>query len=179
MQGLALASKRRRTPSGQYSRAGEREAAPTRIKRARDAALANMGDPRWGSELGRLHLQGTITDAMYAAGVRWAELAAKYQSAIGIFPSRSASMERGALGSPPDPDSDEGRKVAKRETDNAERFFEAHAVLVNCGMLTEQVVRRACEHDEAVVGLGDLGKLRTGLMALASLWGIDYARNRV
>src|SRR5690348_5768965 len=125
--GTALASKHR-TPSGRHSRAGERETAPAAIKRLREAALRQMADPQWGTELGRLNLEGAITDAMYAAGKRWAEYAAKYQGAIGVFPVRSVQPR--SFAHPPDPDSDTGREIAKREAENAEKFFAAHAVLV-------------------------------------------------
>jgi hypothetical protein len=38
--------------------------------------------------------------------------------------------------------------------------------------LAERVVRRVCEHDEAVCGTGEFVALRRGLLALAMFWGM-------
>ena len=174
----ALAKQKHRTPSGRPSRAGEpKEHAPALVQRLREAALRGMADPEWGTELGRLFLQQAITAPMYAAGKRWAEMASKYQRTIGVFPSRSVSLERGIRSAQPDPDSEEGRKIAKREANAAERFFEAHAVLVQHGALAEAVVRRLCEHNEMPIGVGELMKLRTGLDALAFHWALTSGAN--
>lgn len=170
-----MASKsRHRTPSGQRSRAGqEREAAPVAIKRLRDAALAGMTDPEWGSELGRLYLNNVITSAMYAAGKRWAEQAARYRHVIGAFPVRSAALERGVGASPLDPDSAEGQREAARHREAMERFFAAHAALSTAGDRCESMVRRVCEDGYMPLGFEELLQLRTGLMRLVSHWGID------
>lgn len=176
--GLALATKRLRTPSGQYTRADKpKEHAPTQVKRLRDAALRGMADPEWGTELGRLFLQQTITAEMYAAGKRWAELASRYRQAIGAFPIRSASLERGVQSAQPDPDSDKGREIARKEADGAERFFKAHSILIGQGCLAEAVVRRLCEHDETPVSFGEIIKLRIALLALANHWNLTNGRN--
>ncbi len=52
-----------REPNGRRSRVLTRSApqfAPTEVKRLRDAALAGMQNPEWGSELGRLLLAGKL-----------------------------------------------------------------------------------------------------------------------
>ncbi len=157
-----------RTPSGQLSRAGrEREFPPTQVKRLRDAAMAGLRDPEWGTELGRLYLEGTITASMYAAGKDWREKAAKYVKSLGHFPVRTILPEshRGSL--PPDPDTAEGQKQARREADAMERFFEAHHVLISAGKLAEATVRALCEHNEGPCGMAELIALRNGLSALA------------
>lgn len=157
-----------RTPSGQLSRAGrEREFPPTQVKRLRDAAMAGLRDPEWGTELGRLYLDGTITAAMYAAGKDWREKAAKYVNSLGHFPVRSILVEGRGGSLPPDPDSLEGQKRARREADAMERFFEAHHVLLYAGKMAEATVRRLCEHDEGPCGMAELMALRRGLSALA------------
>jgi hypothetical protein len=157
-----------RTPSGQLSRAGrEREFPPTQVKRLRDAAMAGLRDPEWGTELGRLYLEGTITATMYAAGKDWREKAAKYVSTLGHFPVRTILVEGRGGSLPPDPDTEEGRKRARREADAMERFFEAHHVLLSAGKLAETAVRRLCEHDEGPCGMAELIALRNGLSALA------------
>jgi hypothetical protein len=157
-----------RTPSGQLSRAGrEREFPPTQIRRLRDAAMAGLRDPEWGTELGRLYLEGRITASMYAAGKGWREKAARYVSTLGHFPVRTILPDehRGSL--PPDPDTVEGQKRARREADAMERFFEAHHVLLSAGKMAEASVRRLCEHNEGPCGMAELIALRNGLAALA------------
>ncbi|MCC6889627.1 MAG: hypothetical protein IT536_13920 [Hyphomicrobiales bacterium] len=162
-----------RTPSGQLSRAArEREFPPAQIKRLRDAALAGLRDPQWGTELGRLYLQGTITASMYAAGKDWREKAARYVKSLNHFPVRSVRLEGRAGGLAPDPDTVEGRRQAKREADAMERFFEAHHVLLSAGKLAEHAVRRLCEHDEGPCGMAELMALRNGLAALAQHRGL-------
>lgn len=157
-----------RTPSGQLSRAGrEREFPPTQVKRLRDAAMAGLRDPEWGTELGRLYLEGTITATMYAAGKEWREKAAKYVDTLGHFPVRTILAEGRGGSLPPDPDTEEGRKRARREAGAMERFFEAHHVLLSAGKLAEATVRRLCEHNEGPCGMAELIALRNGLSALA------------
>jgi len=149
-----------------------REDAPTQVRRLREAALAGMADAQWGTELGRLNLTGQISDAMYAAGKKWAELAAKYHGSIGVFPVRSTTGEMGRGSSPPDPDSDEGQRVAKREREGAERFFEADKILVDCGPGVRIAVRRLCEDNEAPCLFDELVHVRFGLMSLVSHWDL-------
>ena len=70
----------KREPNGkpQRERSGP---SPTEISRLRDAALAGMKDPIWGTQLGILHLSGKLTTSQLAAGKRWAELARDYSAA--------------------------------------------------------------------------------------------------
>jgi hypothetical protein len=152
-----------RFPSGKL----RREPPPVMVRRLRDAALAGLRDPEWGTELGRLYLEGTITATMYAAGKAWRDKAARYVRAINSFGVRSPVLEQGRAGSPPDPDSETGREQARREANDMERFFEAHAILLSAGRLAEATVRRLCEHDEGPCGHAELIALRNGLSALA------------
>lgn len=168
--GTGMASKFKREPNGRRQR--ERETAPTQVKRLRDAALLGMKDPEWGTELGRLFLNNAITPAMYAAGKRWREQVAIYHSAIGVFPVRTAGVEIGRGGSPVDPDSPDGRKIAQREADGAERFFAAHAALMATDAMSERAVRNICEHNIMVEGFDELMKLRKGLLALVAHWDL-------
>jgi hypothetical protein len=158
-----------REPNGRHQRES-REASPTEVRRLRDAALRGMRDPEWGTELGRLFLQREITAAMYAAGRRWAQDAAKWRHAIGAFPVRTAAFERGHS-HPPDPDSPQGQEQAKRDRDAAERFFDAQAVLVATGSGAERAVQALCERDEAPTFV-DLICARAGLSALATHYGL-------
>ena len=158
-----------RTPSGQLSRSGrEREFPPAQVKRLRDAAMAGLRDPEWGTELGRLYLEGTITASMYAAGKDWREKAARYVDTLGHFPVRTILLEGRGGSMPPDPDTPEGQKRARREADAMERFFEAHHVLLSAGKMAEATVRRLCEHNEGPCGMAELIALRNGLSALAA-----------
>lgn len=170
MHGTTGMASKHREPNGRHQR--EKSPAPTQVKRLRDAALAGMTQPEWGTELGRLFLNDVITDAMYAAGKRWREWAATFHKAIGVFPVRSASPQTGRAGSPPDPDSPEGQKIARRESDAAERFFAAHAALTAAGAREERIVRALCERNEAPCGFEELMRLRKGLLALVSHWDL-------
>lgn len=157
-----------REPSGRPQR--HRELAPSEVRRLRDAALCGLKDAEWGTELGRLYLTGAITETMYGAGKRWAEVASRYQAAIGIFPVRGPALERGARGANPDPDSDEGHKIARKEREAIEQFFAAHAVLLATG--AELLVRRLCELNDAPSGPREYGAVKRGLEALAAHWAL-------
>lgn len=159
-----------REPSGRPQR--ESEYSPAHIKRARDEHMRKMGDPIYGTEIGRLRLENCITEDMYKAGLRWGEHAHKYRSSIGLFPARSAKLELASHATDTDPDSEEGQKVARRDANAAEAFFEAHSVLLTAGRLTESTVRRVCEDDEILVGLLEYTALRAGLSALAQHYGL-------
>lgn len=157
-----------REPNGRIQR--ERETAPAEIRRLREAALAGLRDPLWGTELGRLYLEGKITESQMAAGKKWMALAAQFKQAIQSpmeFPEM-ANFDRTKGGSS-DPDSDAGRAQAQFHRDVAERFREAHACLL---MLSgaESVVRSVCERDQAPVGYQALKALAFGLSVLVDHW---------
>lgn len=162
-----------REPNGRAHRHGrpQRETAPTQVRRLMDAALADVLDPKWGTELGRLLLTGAITPEMYSAGERWTEAASKYRKAIGIFPIKSTSAEPSPRSHQPDPDSEEGRKLAQREANAAERFFEADAILTQAGPGIRLAVRRLCEDNE-ICGYDDLVHARAGLIRLVQHWNL-------
>ncbi len=178
MNGLGMASRRKsrlvtaREPNGRIQREAREDTAPTEVRRLRDAALRGMRDPEWGTELGRLYLEGALTGAQYAAGKRWRQEASDYRQAIGIFPVRSASLERGSHGHDVDPDSDEGQKQATRDRNGAEHFFAAHARLITAGTLAEAVVRRICEDDAAPCGFAEHKALRNGLSSLVDHYNL-------
>ncbi len=178
-----MASKKRRLvtarePNGRIQREG-RDLAPMEVRRLRDAAVRGLRDPEWGTELGRLYLEGNLTGAMYAAGKRWREQATEYRRAIGVFPIRSASLERGSHSHEADPDSEEGQKQAQREANGAERFFAAHAALTSAGVLAESVVSRICEEDGMLCGWVDHQSLRKGLSALVDHYNMLTADQKL
>lgn len=171
--GMAKGRKRvivEREPNGRAQR--EREYPPAQVKRLRDAAMAGLRDPEWGTELGRLYLCQIITAAMYAAGKRWREWAHDWHASIGVFPVRSTSIERGSNGMAPDPFSRRGMEIAEREREHTERFFRAHAALFAAGPGIEPIVRAVCERDEIAPSFSAQMKLRRGLNALAIYWDL-------
>jgi hypothetical protein len=166
-----------REPSGRRSRAitrGTPQFAPTEVKRLRDAALAGMQNPAWGSELGRLLLAGRLEPELYAAGQHWAECATRYRQALDA-PRPSPPPARFEPKSPAvavDPASAAGQKQTAREVAAIGALREAHAALRAAGVQAERVVRRVCEYDEAVCGTSEFVALQRGLLALALLWGM-------
>jgi len=166
-----------REPSGRRSRAVTRSApqfAPTEVKRLRDAALAGMQNPEWGSELGRLLLASKVEPELYAAGQHWAERATRYRHALDA-PRPNPPPARFEPKSPAaavDPASALGQMQTAREVPAIVALQEAHAALRTAGVLAERVVRRVCEHDEAVCGTSEFVALRRGLLALALFWGM-------
>ena len=138
-----------REPSGRRKR-DDRDYAPAQVRRLRDAALKGMADSRWGTELGRLLLTRQIEPMQFAAGERWARLAADYRRAINSPPSlRAAAMERGGPGYEPDPESEAGAAIVRHERVVVRRMERAHLALVGAGKLAEAAVRAVCERDEA------------------------------
>lgn len=162
-----------REPNGRASRAGElREYPPAQVRRLRDAALAGMADPEWGTIPGRMFLAGKIDAAQYAAAKRWSERVAKYQQAINApQPNPKAlQFESGARGHDPDPASEEGRQRVAKDEAAIGQFNEAHAVLCGAGMISEAVVRNTCERDHWPVGQIEVEALNRGLLWLAEYW---------
>lgn len=152
---------------------------PSEVRRLRDAALAGMRDPTWGTEIGRLYLAGKVTATMFAAGRRWAELASQYSQAL-CSPApdpKAISLER--MGAQHiDPDSIEGRKEARRHARAVASFIDAHAALINRGRAAERLVRTVCERGEMAHGHQELLALAGGLGSLAAFWGLDKSDDR-
>jgi hypothetical protein len=173
-----------REPNGRLSRATSHEIdakSPAEIRRLRDAAVAGMRDPEWGTEIGRLFLDGRLDAALFEAGKRWARLAVACRAAIAAprqLPGASAFVEKSG-GHDADPDSDEGRKRAARDRQIVAEFMEAHAVLKGAGALSESVVRNVCEDNKAIGGHGQMLALTSGLSWLAQHWGWTGARKHV
>jgi hypothetical protein len=119
-----------------------------------------------GSEFGRLVLLGHITPAQHEAGKLYAELAAKYRSAL-MAPSPSpAAMDLERVG--------RGRgegmadEVARTIRDRYNRAFEA------CGVRRVQLaVRDHAVFEKEVPDLHTLNLLRCGLDDLTKHFGVD------
>jgi hypothetical protein len=72
-----------REPSGRLSRSARKllgADSVNEIRRVREAALAGMRDPLWGTQLGRLFLEGKISGEQFRAGRNWAELMEKWRA---------------------------------------------------------------------------------------------------
>lgn len=160
-----------RTPSMRPSRAQEdygRDYSPTEVRRLRDAAMRGLRDAEWGTELGGLYLERKITAAMYGAGKWWREMAVAHLSAINApCPTpRRISLEGSMGGTAPDPDSDEGLRIAARERDTLKLFNAAHKELIAAGMLAEHYVRELCEENLRPFGSAPMAATVAGLQRL-------------
>jgi hypothetical protein len=170
-----------REPNGRRQRSNEREFSPTQVRRLRDAAMAGLRDPEWGTHAGRLFLDGTLTAEMYAAAKWWRELAASYLVAICAPPPhpKATSMEAGRGSATCDPDSERGREEARDQAHTAESFLKGHAALISAGMMAERTVRRLCEQDEAPVGEQERQWAICGLRRLAEYRGLTRPAKNV
>lgn len=166
-----------REPNGREQRP-TKEYAPVEVKRLLDAAMTGMRDAEWASSLGRLFVRQKITAPMYAAGKRWAERVVKYHAAIDAPPPnvKALVLEGRSGGTPPDPDSDEGRKRVERDAQAVTDFMAAHSVLVASGILSELMVRNVCERDIQPEGHEQHLALNRGLLWLADYWGLTNQR---
>lgn len=165
-----------REPNGRIQRVPQLPPA-SEVRRLRDAALAGMRDPMWGTELGRLYLVGKINTSMYAAGKRWAELSVRYSQALcSPSPDPKAVLFDKAGGESPDPDSYEGRKEARRHEKAVASFIDAHVALMSASAASERAVRLTCERDSILVGHEALLSLLVGLSVLAGFWGLTESR---
>jgi len=140
-----------------------------------------MADPEWGTEIGRLFLEGKIPPELFEAGKRWGRLVVAYHKAIGAKPpypkSASFSGEGGTV--EPDPDSQLGKQRAKKERAIVSDMMEAHAVLIGAGKLAEIAVRSVCESNESPVGTVGHESLVRGLSWIALHWGLTQQPTRV
>jgi hypothetical protein len=162
-----------REPNGREQR--HRLLSPTEARRLREAAWRGLRDAQWGTELGRLLLENLLTEQQFLAGQQWRQDVAAYHWAIDVFPVRSAKLELGKGGKTADPDSEAGRKLAKRESEAIETFFAAHTILSLTG--AEKIVRALVERDEPICGILGLRTARKGLSVLAEHYGLTNQGN--
>lgn len=167
-----------REPSGKVQR--EKPLPPaSEVRRLRDAALAGMRDPLWGSQIGRLHMAGKISAEQLAAGKRWAERAALYRAAIeSPSPDPKAMNFNSSTGSPIDPDSDRGQREIARHRAAINSFIDVHAALATMvnGRQIVGTVRSVCEREEAPVGQEGIDHLCAGLTRIAEFYGLTGGR---
>lgn len=160
----------KREPSGKVQRTPPLPSA-TEVSRLRDAALAGLRDPVWGTMLGRLYLAGKISGVQFAAGKRWSDLAADY-SAICLSPKTSRTVALDPKGgTPSDPDSAKGVREAQRHSQITHQYLAALAILKHTGDVPRLAVRDTCELSLMPAGALHLAALGQGLTVLAAFWG--------
>lgn len=165
-----------RTPSGQIKKATSGADGlyhPSAVKRIAEAAIHGIGqDPRWGTTIGRLYLEGKMTAVQFEAGKRWDELARRYHKAMGSpAPSpRSCSTEMVPRAVDADIMTEEGCRLDERDALVVKTYDDAHHVLCVCGVLIEKAVRDAVEKEEWPANYTGLRALQAGLDALGVYW---------
>ena len=161
-----------REPNGQTKRSMREPEFPSpgEVSRLRDAALAGLRDPIWGTCLGLLYLNGKLTASQFAAGKRWTELAQDYSAAqLSPRAPRSANLDPQG-GTTLDPDSAKGVREARRHARTVHGYLGAVEVLKRTGEAPRLAVRDVCEFDLYPTSMFQLGALRAGLQALAGWW---------
>jgi len=173
---------RQREPNGRLSRAG-REAtgalAPAAVRRLRDAAIAGMAAPEWGTELGLMYLRQEIDAPHYEAGKRWARLVAEAQRAAGApaHVGSGGNLER-ARDRQPDPETPAGRHEAERDRAILADTRAALLALQGAGTAAFKAGQRVCEESRPAIGPAERAALMTGLGALALHWRLVPASGR-
>jgi len=158
-----------REPNGRAKRTSPLPPA-SEVSRLRDAALAGMRDPVWGTTLGYLYLSGKVTGSQFAAGKRWADLARDY-SAASQSPKqpRSANLDPKG-GEPPDPDSEQGRREARQHAHTLHQYIAGLGIINLAGAPARRAVEAVCEQGQVPAGHTQLEALGRGLSALAAFW---------
>ena len=133
--------------------------APTAIKRAVEAALRGAGDPRWGSTIGRLRLEGVIVDRQLGAAESYGKLRQaqpRHGPSPGGPPPASSTRLAGAT-----------PRRASWTTTNSTVSGDHSRLLAEVGPL-RTVLDRVVLFDEAPLP-GELPRLKAGLDLLV-MW---------
>lgn len=152
---------RPRYPGGKLKPIGE--TSPTLIRRMIDQARRGAGNPLLGSELGRLCLNGVISDREFSAGVRYGVIVGRYHRLKGL-PSphlKSAAFMDGygrTLADDP-----EAEIVAKAER----QYLNARSVFLHFGRRVLNIAEAVIIHDQVT----DASSQRSLGIALAQLYG--------
>lgn len=125
---MGRAGRKRKTTALRYSSGQTRhEEEPRRTAvwpRVRELAEKHAIDPRLGTPLGRLFYFREISAPMFDAGTRFAELEARYLTAIGAkqpnVPAQALSLPRGGKAS--DPDHPQYQKWCERQRQDHSRI---------------------------------------------------------
>lgn len=147
---------------------------PTSAKRLRDAAVARMADPEWGSEAGRLFLAGKITATQYQAAKRWWSCREAYLVAIGSPMPYPLAPGGGSAHAGEDPpvDTKEGQRLLEKRHRAMDQYDDAVAAL-GTGVDLLAAFRLTMEHEQAPIGAVGLSNLAWCLDRLARHWRIS------
>ena len=157
-----------RTPSGQISRANEETRyAPAAIKRLTDYAIAASSDPRLGSEVGRLLLNGSLTAKQAGAAWKLLEIVTAYRTAIEAPRCKPNSLERGQKSEAPEEGTDAAEAINKRLVRDTRRYERAQMILISHSQQARQAVERIAVYDVALISYEALVAARGALDALA------------
>lgn len=162
-----------RFPAGQI-KPEESGASPSQIRRLRDAALAGMADPQWGSMAGIFYLSRKIDEVEYETAKRFGDLHSQYISVIGgPRPPRSASIERASPVGSLDVDTELGEEEAQRHILIMNKYHDAHTILHGVGPSAEADIIRFCSiPGESPAGHEAMIRVRFGLRALSVFWKV-------
>jgi hypothetical protein len=146
------------------------EMSPTLMRRIIDRARHDATDARLGTQLGRLYLEGKISDVLFRVGTRFAELRHRWRAVHGIRQPSPRSAALGAVSAtPPDDDPQRVSAIDAAEAGARSAIMSAHGYR---GEALFGAVVRICDHDRAPAGVADLRMLEAGLTALAIDWGM-------
>lgn len=166
-----------REPNGRLSRAAQKVVGGDsvgEIKRLREAALAGMRDRLWGTQLGRLWLEGKITPQQFRAGRQWDELIGQWRAVhCGPRFNPKAGLSNlfrvgGGGASVGDFVADPREAMVTTMVDDVINSFDRGAA--DPGLIA---VRECVELDLAPVGFGGKLLLDDGLNHLAELWKVE------
>lgn len=156
-----------REPNGREVRAeSDKGLSPAIIKRMIERAAVGAADPRLGSVVGRLLLQGDLSARQAGAAWQFAEIAERYHQAIVAPYLRGQSFECGVKAADPEESSDAGQAAIERDRRAVRRYERASAVLDGCGAGGALV--RSLAFDVPLSGWSALVSVRVALDALAS-----------
>ena len=171
-----------REPNGRRSRTDPetlRDAmSPAQVVRIRDEIAKRARDPTWGFALGTAYLDGKITSSEFSAGKRLDELIAAHRLATSA-PSphpKTSSLEFVGTTTPPDPDSEAGRKDSAKSIKIMSEFKEVRETLTDCGKRVEEDVRAFCDgRGERPTTYEAWLRIKCGLAALVRFWRLTNA----
>ncbi len=129
-------------------------------------------DPKAESELGRLCLNGWITEVQYQAGVKYREIVQRYRVVIDCPRSTEASMS-GVIVGPWGASSIMDENEALRRKANYDAAFEY--LEARCGNRGARAVAHCVMQDKKTP---HIAHLKCGLSALAEHLGLTFARKR-
>lgn len=153
-----------------------RTAAETRMRHFNLSTVEQARDPRNGYVLGRMFLDGTVTERQHVAGIRYAEDMARYYGLTGIaFPSARAQDLFAVRGSDGEDSASKGEKARKA----SQRMARLRTILLACGDID---TGRRVQHTVNIICVENVDErrhlpanmvawLKRGLNALATEYG--------